>query len=128
VEAFWSLSINFVACPDKIRYSFFQRISSSRAKRKPVEIIPKCKRQLLILSSTTTVDFARQTAWLYRYLETYDLYLVERSRDVAFFSRGGWDKSSEAILQRNNRSKQMRDKLSREVANMKSHGCAASMK
>jgi hypothetical protein len=72
--------------------------------------------------------YASQTAWLYRYLDTYELYLIERSRDAAFFSKGGWDNSSEAILQRNNRIKQMRDKLSREVANAKSHGCADSMK
>ena len=42
--------------------------------------------------------YASQTAWLYRYLETYELYLIERSRDAAFFSKGGWDNSSEAIL------------------------------
>jgi hypothetical protein len=72
--------------------------------------------------------YARQIAWLHRYLETYDLYLNERSRDVAFFSKGGWDKSSEATQQRNNRNRQMRDKLSREVANTKTHGCANSMK
>ena len=49
--------------------------------------------------------YARQTAWLYRCLKTYELYLTERSTEVDFFSRGAFDKSPEATQRRKDRTK-----------------------
>ena len=72
--------------------------------------------------------YALQTAWLYRCLKTYELYLTERSTEVDFFSRGAFDKSPEATQQRKDRIKQMRERLSREATSMRSLGCADSMK